>query len=410
MYITEKRLLKWALICNALYVMLFFLVRPQGINVVKISITLLLLLSVLMILFLGIKNIKEIHQIPKFSRWVFYIIIIWGVITIVRGLSFSVQDLVTNFGNVYMGWAWLLPMVLILGLKIENWSIVFNVLNFIFQLMIVVFLISLGFSNSYLQWAWLLRPVNFLLLIGLYRYTLLNKIKIFIIIGIYIAVANSVKQRMDLLFLSTTFGFLLMDRLISIKIRRVFIKYIIFGFIMLFIIIFTVGYEYVSNVLTSIIDFQDSRTFLFTELMSELSSFEKIVGRGSLGTYYSDFFEHTRRYWEHMGRVGWKGDSPTRITIEVGYLQMILKGGFILLTLNFLFFIYASYSAIFKSKNKFTKRLGYYILIVSMLSMVSMRPTFAPTFILLWMAIGTVLSKKHREMSDYEIESLIKFK
>ena len=61
MYITEKRLLKWALICNALYVMLFFLVRPQGINVVKISITLLLLLSVLMILFLGIKNIKEIR-------------------------------------------------------------------------------------------------------------------------------------------------------------------------------------------------------------------------------------------------------------------------------------------------------------------------------------------------------------
>lgn len=410
MYITEKRLLKWALCCNAVYVLLLFLVRPKGISLIKISITFLLLLSVFMIFTLALKNLKYISQIPQFFRMLFYLIIIWGFVTLLRGLSFSAQDLVTNFGNVYMAWAWMAPMALLIGLKIENWSIVFNVINFIFQLMIIVFLISLGFSNSYLQWAWLLRPVNFLLLIGLYRYTLLSKIKIFIIIGIYISVAISVKQRMDLLFLSITVGFLLMDRLISVNIKKVFIKYIIFGFVMLFIVIFTVGYEFVSNTIASVVDFQDSRTFLFKELMNELSFTEKIVGRGSLGTYFSEYMEHTKRYTVEILKKPWWGDAEIRITIEVGYLQMILKGGFILLILNFLFFMFASYKAIFRSNNKFTKRLGYYILIISMLSIVSMRPTFAPTFIILWMAIGTVLSKKNREMQDDEIEALIKFK
>lgn len=409
MYITEKRLLKWALCCNALYVFLFFLVRPQGINVLKISITILLLLSVLMIFSLAIKNTKKLHQISKFSRGLFYMIIFWGIITIVRGFSLSLQDAVTNFGNVYMGLAWLTPMVLIIGLKIENWSIVFNVIHFIFQLMIVAFLISLGFRNSYTQWAWLLRPVNFLLLIGLYRYTLLNKIKMFIIIGILIFVANIVGQRMDLLFLVTTLSFLLIDKLFSIKIRRVILKYIIGTLILVLILVFTVGYEFVSNSLANIVEFQDTRTFLFQELFSEFNLTEKLFGRGSLGTYHSDFFERTRRYWEAMGRVGWAGDVPERITIEVGYLQMVLKGGVLLVILNLSLFLYAIYLALFRSNNKFVKRLGYYILIITALSIVSLRPAFTPTFLIFWIAIGTVLSKKYRIMADEEIDKLIKF-
>ena len=179
---------------------------------------------------------------------------------------------------------------------------------------------------------------------------------------------------------------------------------------MLLIIIFTAGYEFVSDIVATVIDFQETRKFLFTELMSDLNFTEKFVGRGSLGTYYSEFFERVTKYYQLIGNTAWRGDDPIRITIEVGYLQMILKGGFILFALNFIFYILSSYKAIFKSNNKFTRSLGYYILIVSILSIVSMRPTFAPTFIILWMAIGTVLSKKFREMQDDEIEDLIKFK
>jgi hypothetical protein len=111
-----------------------------------------------------------------------------------------------------------------------------------------------------------------------------------------------------------------------------------------------------------------------------------------------------------MGRVGWSGDAANRITTEVGYLQMILKGGFVLLILNLSLYILAIYLAVFKSRNKFIKRLGYYILLIFLLSLVEFRPAFTPVFIILWMAVGTVLNKNYRQMDNNQIETLIKFK
>ncbi|WP_242092375.1 hypothetical protein [Aestuariivivens sediminicola] len=275
--------------------------------------------------------------------------------------------------------------------------------------MILVFGISLFFNNSYLQWAWLLRPVNLILLLGLNRISLRKKIIVVLTIGILIFVATSVKQRMDLLFLSLTLGLLLLDKIVGIKLRRVLLKYIVAVFILVLIWVFTIGYDYVSNIISSIVDFQDSRTFLFAEIFADLNKTEAIFGRGSLGTYYSDFFERTRRYWIFMGQKGWAGDVPERITVEVGYLQVILKGGLILLILNLLIYFQAIYLALFRSRNKFIKRLGYYILLITMLSLVSFRPAFTPTFIFLWMAIGTVLVKKYRVMNDNEINQMVIF-
>lgn len=410
MYITEKKLIKWALYSNIIYVLLLVLFKPNGINIEKIVITSFLLFSVSSLLFICYINRKKLKEIPTLIRLLFYGLIFYSLIVIVRDFSLSIQDWVTNFGNVYMGLAWATPIVLILGLKIENWNVVFKAIHFMFQLMIIVFFMTFFFIDDYIKWAWLLRPVNFILLVAFYKYGLINKIKVYIIIGIYILIAIWVQQRMDLLFLSLTLGFLVMDKLITVKIKKLFLKYILFGFVVVFTLIFTVGYEHVSSIIASMIEFQDSRTFVYKELFEDLSSTnEEFFGRGALGTYYSQFFENTRKYFLVMG-TGWAGDVPDRITIEVGYLQMVLKGGFTLLILNIVIYIKAIYVAVFKSNNKFVKRLGYYILVISILSLVSFRPAFTPTFMFFWMAIGTVLSKKHRMMSDDEINKLIQFK
>ena len=277
--------------------------------------------------------------------------------------------------------------------------------------MFILFFSSLFYHADYNDWVMLLRPVNLILLVGIYHFRFFDKVKIYLLIIIYIMVnAYFTSRRVDLLFLILTLSLLLMDKLLIIQVRKFFLKYILLGFLFVFTIIFAFGYEHVSNFIASFIDFQDSRTFLFKELMSELSFTEKIMGRGSLGTYFSEFMAHTKRYTIEILKQNWWGDSSTRITTEVGYLQMILKGGFVLVILNLIIYIKASYLAIFKSKNKIIKRLGYIILILTILMIVEFRPTFTPIFIIFWMAIGTVLSKKNREMSDDEIESLIKFK
>lgn len=411
MYITEKKLLKWALYSNAIYILLFFLFRPNGINIQKITITSLLLFSVLSIFLIAFRNRKLFKEVSKSIRLIYSLMILWGLIVIVRSFSFSLQDWVTNFGNVYMAFAWLVPLTMIIGLKIENWNIVFKAIHFMFNLMIIAFLLLPFYSGIKTEWTWLLRPVNFILLVCFMHYNVINRLKIYLVIFIYIIIAIKVAQRMEFLYLFLVIGLILLDKLFTVKIKKKFLKYILAVFIIVFGLVFTVGYEFVSNTIAMFIDFQDSRTFLFTELFHELSlTGEKLIGRGSLGTYYSFFFEGTRKHYERMGFTGWEGDLPDRITVEVGYLQMILKGGFIMLFLNVSIYINTIYKGIFKSNNKFIKRLGYSILVLSFLSLVSFRPAFTPTFIIFWIAVGTIQNKKYREMSDNEIEQLIKFK
>lgn len=408
MYITKSRLLKWGLYSNAIYILLFFLLKPDGFGFQKIVISMFFLFSVFSIYFLCIKDGKQLNQLSTGNRWVIYLLLFWGVIVIVKSFTLNPQDWITNFGNVYMGFAWLMPAITVLGLKIENWTVMFKSISFMFTLMIGAFLfLSVLTIND--EWIWLLRPLVFVLIIGFNRFTLIKKIQILIIIVVYMVVSTIGERRMEYLWLIMVFGFLIMDRVMSFRVRRTFIKYIIAGFLLVLTLIFTLGYEYVWRIVTMFADIQDSRTFLFRELMSELNFSEKIFGRGSLGTYYSEYFEHTKWYVVDVLKKPWYGDSSTRITIEVGYLQMILKGGFIMMLLNLIILISSSYVAIFKSRNKFIKRLGYYILIFMILYLIELRPTFTPIFFILWMAIGTVLNKKYRLMDDEEINALIKF-
>ncbi|WP_163515148.1 hypothetical protein [Gelidibacter japonicus] len=408
MYITKSRLLKWGLYSNAIYILLFFLLKPDGFGFQKVVISMFFLFSVFSIYFLCVKDGQQLNQLSTGNRWVIYLLLFWGVIVIVKSFTLNPQDWITNFGNVYMGFAWLMPAITVLGLKIENWTVMFKSISFMFTLMIGAFLfLSVLTIND--EWIWLLRPLVFVLIIGFNRFTLIKKIQILIIIVVYMVVSTIGERRMEYLWLIMVFGFLIMDRVMSFRVRRTFIKYIIAGFLLVLTLIFTLGYEYVWRIVTMFADIQDSRTFLFRELMSELNFSEKIFGRGSLGTYYSEYFEHTKWYVVDVLKKPWYGDSSTRITIEVGYLQMILKGGFIMMLLNLIILISSSYVAIFKSRNKFIKRLGYYILIFMILYLIELRPTFTPIFFILWMAIGTVLNKKYRLMDDEEINALIKF-
>jgi hypothetical protein len=408
-FIKEKRLLKFGLICNVIYIIFHFIFIPDGFTFINFLITSFLISSVIIILFSSANNIHLLKKIPIQAQVLFLLLVFWGVITLVRGFSLNLQDWVTNFGNVYMGIAWLTPFTLLLGLKLENWNVIIKVLLFAFLLMIFtcLFIPVLGFNE---EWIWLLRPVNFIFLVAFYYFNYTNKIKVLLVLICYITVAYLDSRRLEFLYLIMIAGLLSMDRIIDLNIRKLILRYILFGFLCILFLIFTVGYEHISAVLASYIKFQDSRTLLFTELFSELSFWEKVFGKGSLGTYYSDFIEHTRKYITEILKKPWWGDDETRITIEVGYLQMILKGGFIMFFLHIITYIYAIRLAIFKSKNKFVKRLGYYILTITIVSLVEFRPAFTPTYILLWMSIGTVLNRKFREMDDAEIHQLIKFK
>ena len=409
MFITQKRLLKWGLCLNVIYLFLHFLFIPDGFTILNISITSLLLLSVICIGTICIIKIKNLNKIPIFIRIIIYFLFLWNVITIIRGFSLTLQDWVTNFGNVFMGLAWLTPFTLILGLKIENWNILFKTIPLGFG--ITVFACFLApFMDVNEEWIWLLRPINFIILVAFYNYNQKEKFFFYFSVLAYLFIAYLGGRRLEFIYLFITLSFILMDKVLVLGLRKFILKNILLIFSLLLFIIFVFGYEYISIIISSVIEFQDTRTFLFTDFFKDLTFLDKFVGKGSLGTYYSDFINHTRSYTVNILKKTWWGDDETRITIEVGYLQMILKGGFIMFFLQITTYIYAIRLAIFKSNNKFIKRLGYYILTITIVSLVEFRPAFTVTFILLWVSIGTVFNKKYREMDDLEINKLLKFK
>ena len=404
MYITQERLLKYALFSNAFYVFLLFLLTPNGINIEKVVITSFLMFSALTILFLSYLNKSYLQDIPKISRQLFYLMLLWGAVVMIRGFSLDIQDWVTNFGNVYMGLAWFVPVTLIVGLKIDNWKIVFKTLWFMFCLMIL----ALPFFPHHAsldgkletEWSWLLRPINFVILLGVKKFKFPIRLLTYITFCIYILVTIEAEQRIEYIFLSFSVFFLFLTKIKQIKIKKSLLRIIIVSFVILITLVFTYGYENISLFVSSIIEFKDSRTFLFTELLTDLNTLEKIFGRGSLGTYFSPLFEKQNNYFQRIGYYWYFLDSSTRITVEVGYLQMILKGGFLMLFLTLSLKLQAVYLALFKSNNDFVKRLGLFILILTIISLISFRPAFTPTFILLWISIGTVLSRKNRQMSN----------
>ncbi|MEZ4801582.1 MAG: hypothetical protein R2797_02335 [Gelidibacter sp.] len=410
MQISEKRLLKYSLYGIAIYIFLFFLLEVENGGILKLLITIPYVLSVISLLSICYKNRHQLSGIPKTARNIFYVLIFWGFITAARGFSLSPQDWITNFGNVYMAWAWFTPLMIIVGQKIENWKTIITCIFFMFQLMVISMFFLPFFFNIRPEWTWMLRPLNFIMLLGISRYNASSRLLVYVLVVCYIIVAIKVEQRIEFVYLFMVFLFLTIDTLKHLKIKYKLLKISLFGFLALLIFVFAYGYENISIMVSNYIEFQDSRTFLFKELMSELNGVEKIFGRGSLGTYFSEYFEHTKWYTEEILKQTWYGDSSTRITTEVGYLQMILKGGFLMLFLNTFLMTYAIYKALFRSNNRFIKRLGLYILILLILSLISFRPAFTPTFIILWTAIGTVLNKKYRTMQDEEIEQLIKFK
>jgi hypothetical protein len=356
------------------------------------------------------KNGRLVKEIPKNARWVLIFLLGYSGIVILRSFSFSIQDWVTNFGNVYMALAWFTPIFIIVGQKIENWNILFRVIFFMIKLMII----SLFFLPFYVggklntEWTWLIRSVVFLLIIGIKRFKFSKRLLIIVGVFIYIIIAIQTQQRLEFIYLAIIAFLLLIDKLKEFKIKRSLYKLFIFGFLILVFLIFTYGYDNINLLINKVVEFKDTRTFLFTELSSELNTIEKLFGRGSLGKYHSDYFERTIAYYESIGAKDWLADDPDRITIEVGFLQMILKGGFLLFGLNLLLMVYSIYLALFKSRNKFIRRLGIFILAITVLSIISFRPAFTPTFILLWVSIGTVLNRSNRNLNDKEIYKLIK--
>jgi hypothetical protein len=165
-------------------------------------------------------------------------------------------------------------------------------------------------------------------------------------------------------------------------------KFLKFGFLIVsFVVIyflffyFTETFEYFTSIIkTDSISSTDSRSFLFTELFSDMKGSDYILGRGYLGTYFSPYFKE----WQGEG-----GDYFQRFSVEVGFLQIILKGGLVLLFSTILVFIKSIYIGFIKFKpNTFKFLISIWLLIEFAMLSIENIPSFGVHFFFIWILIG----------------------
>lgn len=153
--------------------------------------------------------------------------------------------------------------------------------------------------------------------------------------------------------------------------------------------------KFAVNSVMSIADKADTRTFLYVEVISDLMRTGELwLGRGSSGTYFSPYFLQTG------------DDSHTRLTVEVGFLSYLLKGGIVAAALNIGTFLFAAYLAIYKSKSEYMRWVG--LMLIAHVFILFMENLVALDLynLCIWLFVGFCLSKDFRALTDSDIKLL----
>ena len=134
----------------------------------------------------------------------------------------------------------------------------------------------------------------------------------------------------------------------------------------------------------------DTRTFLYVDVFRDLKINKAFIfGKGINGGYASEDFE-----------------TFSRLAVEVGFLQILLKSGII----GFLLYISLLISAIFKalnnSENYFMKYLGLLLCGYVLMFFIENIIGFTLFNVVVWCVIGMCHSKELRALNDKEIKNL----
>ena len=382
-----KAIIILSIVANALY--RFF----SGSFLLKSIPAILIIISVFHLLKSSFYLKKKI-KLPSYFKIVLSLLIIWCFITIIRGFTFDISNLIVLFTNTKVGGpVWLTPLLVFFAINKNIWVHIFP---FLFKLMILgccFFILELAFG-FYLDSLSLLSISTFFVLSRSLHSKRVNIISSITFLLLFINGVLILDHRAYILVIFLTIIFTLFINLKG-KLRYIFISILSVFLTITFYLNIMTQIEKNSQFVV------DTRSFLIEELFIDMTPSELMIGRGALGKYYSNYFDT-------LSRLGTENiDNENRSLNEIGYLHYILKGGYVMLILNLLILIPAAYLGIFKSKNTICKMSGYYILHFIILSTVIYPSEYNIEFALLWLAVGTNISQFIRKHNNYTIKRLI---
>jgi hypothetical protein len=163
---------------------------------------------------------------------------------------------------------------------------------------------------------------------------------------------------------------------------------------------------------------------LFVFIVFNLSRFSYLVERSKTGLesrqdyideFYDDFNAHPMDWITGRGVLGeftshlWEvsRESETRPGIESGYLDHILRGGYVYVFLLVFMSIPAIFMGFFSSKNILSKAFAA-IILINLIDLVGFGiPSLTLKYLFIWIGMGVCYSKRMRSYSDDYLKKIV---
>ncbi|MHA7110660.1 hypothetical protein ACRTDU_11070 [Sunxiuqinia elliptica] len=349
---------------------------------------------------------KEDQQAMRFVKWY----LLWNVLSIVRGIF--VAEIYWDYkGLTNMGMALLMPIVAYVALnKDRTQEILAFFIKYALPVALVVFIpLPIG------AWGWYLFPITLLML---FFPALPLKGKVIVLLITVIAGFGDITTRshvikysvpfLVVLIFHTTRHFVLSTKLIKgaqktlMLIPLLFFVLAVSGIFEIFKMDEYIEGSYVQESKTEEGDVKeeslkaDTRTFLYIEVLESAQKYNYwLIGRsparGNETVHFADFSE------EITGR-------PERLRNEVGVLNVFTWTGVVGVVFFFLVFFKASYMAVYRSNNIYSKLIGLYVAFRWVYAWVEDFQAFDMNSFVIWMMIGICMSSSFRKMSNAEVK------
>ncbi|MBP5690286.1 MAG: hypothetical protein J6W74_05180 [Bacteroidales bacterium] len=144
----------------------------------------------------------------------------------------------------------------------------------------------------------------------------------------------------------------------------------------------------------------DTRTFIYREVMTSAVTHEYVIQGHSLARGYES--EHFGELTDNISKA--RGERPS---CEVGIMNVFTHMGLIGVILYTILFVFASVTAIRKSKSNMMRVLGCWLAFRWALAWIEEFSYFDINNILIWMAVGMCLSPQFHRMNDKEAFAFI---
>jgi hypothetical protein len=393
----SARFIAWSLYCLLAYPLYLSIFIPETgvVSIKRLGSLIILNCGLLCLCYAGVIEYrkKASFSLSKTTRVLLFIIISWGLITIVRSLQLNIRNITWLFGYPLAGGAWIIPVAAIVGTQKSCWEYLGRIFFTHTTLGVFIQCLNLGTligTGSALIWVYpgTLAYATPILLFTWHK----NKAYITLISfsGLFLYCIDSMVQLvrsgvgLSIYYMFCFFCIVLLSKCSVRQRMRIIIPIIFIVLPLFFLCIMLIPTDTVRIKAEAFSEkfLLDTRSAGLLEFIEQTSGKELIIGRGALGRYYSYYFEA----FEPDGRVN----------IECGYLQIVHKSGLVMLMPFLILTISAVIQGLFDSKNNLTKAAALIVLGRLLYMIVHGLPSVDPTYVLFWLAVGACLNKKLR--------------